>query len=298
MSKKLPLSQNESKSFSEALEYAKKWCSENQWAVGIGEMAVGAGLIAWGVHNGLIEMGSQLVATEQGGTNVESIIGAVGGTGIGALAGSIIGSIGIAGMGGAIGIPAALVVGGTAAVLGMAGYTVADITHNITTQAIPFDSILVNGSALLVGVALIIDGARRCIKDKKVLSMLSKFNDKAILINELSSKVVATTIEDLQGFIDELKKLPESTIEASVGASSAAVGAGVGATAGGTLAIGSVTILGSHALGGTAISLGLVSAPVWPLIAGVAGGAGIGYAAYKAIKYWSSKPDKKNQSSI
>jgi hypothetical protein len=57
MSKELALSEDESKSFVEALEFAKRWCSENQWAVGIGEMAVGASLIAWGVHNGVIEMG-------------------------------------------------------------------------------------------------------------------------------------------------------------------------------------------------------------------------------------------------
>jgi hypothetical protein len=290
MSKEIVLSSSESKGFSEALEFAKKWCSENQWAVGVGEMAVGAGLIAWAVHNGIIEMGTQLVATELGGTNVESIIGAVGGTGIGAIAGSIVGSIGVTGMGGAIGIPAVLVLSGAAAVLGMAGYTAGDVAHNVTANAVDINALVENGSVLLVGVALIIDGARRCIKDQKVLSALSLFKDKVVILNDLSSKIVAKSMEELEGFIEELMKLPEDNIEASIGTGSAALGAGIGASAGGAVAAGSVTVLGSQALGGAVVSLGLVSAPVWPVVAGIAGGTAIGYAAYKAVKYWYSKP--------
>lgn len=293
MSKKLVLSKHESSSFSEAIEFARRWCSENQWAVGVGEMAVGASLVAWGVHNGVIEMGSQLVATELGGSNVESVAGAAGGSGIGAIAGSIVGSIGIAGMGGAIGIPAALVIGGAAAVLGMAGYTAGDVAHNVT-NALDMNAFVTNGSVLLVGVALIIDGARRCIRDPKLLSTLSVFKEKAVILNDLSSKIIATSIEELLGFIEELKKLPEDKIEASLGTGSAALGAGIGASAGGAVAAGSVTVLGSQALGGAAVSLGLVSAPVWPIVAGIAGGAGIGYAAYKAIKYWKNKPDEES----
>lgn len=289
MSKEFDLSDSESKFFSDAFEFVQKWCSENQWAVGVGEMAVGASLVGWGVHNGVIEMGSQLVATELGGSNIESIAGAAGGSGIGALAGSIAGSIGIAGMGGAIGVPAALVIGGATAVLGMAGYTAGDIAHNVV-HAVDAASLIANGSVLLIGVALIIDGARRCIQDPKGLSMLSELKGKAVILNDLSSRVIATSVEELQGFIRELKKLPADGIEAAVGAGSAALGAGIAASAGGAVAAGSVTVLGSQVLGGAAISLGLVSAPVWPIVAGVAGGAGIGYAAYKAIKYWKSKP--------
>ncbi|WP_345977823.1 hypothetical protein [Sulfurimonas sp. HSL3-7] len=290
MSKELVLSNNEAKAFSEAFEYAKKWCSDNQWAVGVAEMAVGASLVAWGVHNGVIEMGSQLVATELGGSNIESMAGAAGGSGIGAVAGSIVGSIGVVGMGGAIGIPAALVIGGAAVVLGMAGYTAGDVAHN-ATNAINTNTLAANGSVLLVGVALIIDGARRCIKDPKVLSALSLFKEKVVILNDLSSKIIAQSMGELQGFIEELKKLPEDIIEASVGTGSAALGAGLGASAGGAVAAGSVTLLGSQALGGAAVSLGLVSAPIWPIVAGIAGGAGIGYVAYKAIKYWKEKPD-------
>ena len=113
----------------------------------------------------------------------------------------------------------------------------------------------------------------------------------AVMLKDLSSNIVAKSMEELEGFIEELKKLPEDNIEASIGTGSVALGVGVGASAGGAAAAGSVTVIGSHALGGAAVSLGIVSAPVWPVVAGIAGGAGIGYAAYKAIKYWYRKPD-------
>ncbi|NHN36563.1 hypothetical protein G8764_04570 [Pseudomaricurvus alcaniphilus] len=279
------------KAFTRAFDQAKQWCSENQLAVGLGEMAVGAGLVAWGVQNGAIKMGEELVATELDGSNAESIVGAAGGSGIGAIAGSIVGSIGVAGMGGAIGIPAALVIGGSAAVLGMAGYTIGDVIHNSISSSVEIESLFENGSVLLVGLALIIDGARRCISDPKVLTILSKFKDRAVILNNLCAKVIARSIEELRGYIEELKKLPEDKVQATFGISSAALGATVGASAGGAVAAGSVAVLGSSTLGGVAISMGLIAAPIWPVIAGVAGGAGIGFAAYKAVKYWRAKPE-------
>ena len=155
----------------------------------------------------------------------------------------------------------------------MAGYTAGDIAHNIT-NATDVNALAANGSILLVGVALIVDGARRCIKDPKVLSLLSRLKDNVLFLCDLLSKIIASSKEELQGFFEELKKSPEDGVEASIGTGSAALGAGLGASVGGAVAAGSVTVLGSQALGGAAISLGLVSAPVWPIIAGIAGGAG------------------------
>jgi len=293
MSNELVLSNDESNSFRNVLADIKKWCSENQLAIGVGEIAIGASLIAWGVHNGAIEMGTQLVATELGGPNVEALAGAAGGSGLGVIAGSIIGSIGVAGMGGAIGIPAALVIGGAATVFALFGYTAGDISHVLANPPLDIGGLAANGSIFLLGVSLIIDGARRCIKDDSVSSALASFNENIISLRDLSADIVATTMDELNGFIEELKKLPEDKVDASITASSATVGAVGGAVAGGTIAAGSVTVLGSSALGGAAISLGIVSAPLWPVIAGIAGGAGLGYAAYKAVKYWgsSSKDD-------
>jgi len=54
----------------------------------------------------------------------------------------------------------------------MAGYTAGDVTHNVT-NGIDINSLITNGSLFLVGVALIIDGTRRCIKDPMVLGLLS-----------------------------------------------------------------------------------------------------------------------------
>ena len=61
------------------------------------------------------------------------------------------------------------------------------------------------------------------------------------------------------------------------------------------MAASSVSVLGSSTLGGVAISLGIVSAPVWPIIAGVAGGAGLGYTAYKAFKYWRNNKESESE---
>lgn len=285
MSNEFNFSDEESNHFFKFLELTKGWCKENQLAVGLGEMVVGSCLVAWGVHNGVIEMGSQLVATQIGGANVESIAGALGGSGIGAAAGSILGSIGIVGMGSAIGIPAALLIGG-AAVLGMVGYTAGDIAHNIANLPIDFNTFALNGSVLLIGVALIIDGARRCINDKSVLSTLSIFKENVIYLKDIIVDIVAKTLDELKGFVEELKKAPEDNVDASISAGSVAAGAASGAVVGSAVAAGSVTLLSSSTLGGVAVSLGIVSAPMWPIIAGVVGGAGLGYAAYKAIKYW------------
>lgn len=57
-----------------------------------------------------------------------------------------------------------------------------------------------------------------------------------------------------------------------------------GTSLGGSVAAGSVTVLGSHALGGVALSLGLVSAPLWPVIAGGAAGLAVGYGAWKLCR--------------
>ncbi len=272
----------------------RRWCHENQLTVGIGEMALGASLIAWGVHNGAIDMGSQLVGTQLGGgANIESLAGATAGSGVGAVVGSIVGSIGIAGMGGAIGIPAAIIIGGGAAVLAMAGYTAGDILHNVVSSNIDYASIVGNGSLLLIGAALMVDGGRRFIGSDLVQAKLSSFKKDILHLKDISLDIIARTYEELCGYIEELKKLPEDSVDATFSAGSGSIGAVGGAAAGGAIAASSVTVLGSSTLGGAAVSLGIVSAPLWPVIAGVAAGAGLGYATYKAVKYWAKKPDEK-----
>jgi hypothetical protein len=135
---------------------------------------------------------------------------------------------------------------------------------------------------LNVGIALIIDGARRVVTDKRILKMASKFKDGVIQLAPLSTEIVARTTEELQVIIDELAKSPA---KAGLTAGTAAAGAAIG----GTLAASTVTVLGSQGLGAVALSLGLVSAPVWPVIAGGAAGLALGIAAWKGIKRYRTK---------
>ena len=156
MTKEFLLSNFDSTVFQETLEKTKQWCAENQLVVGLGEMAVGASVLAWGIHSTVLNMGSDVVATELGNFNIESITGAATGASIGAIAAQIIGGIGVVGMGSGIAVPALLLMGGASAVLGMAGYSMGDVIHNIVSDSIDFSELAVNGSALLVGVALLI----------------------------------------------------------------------------------------------------------------------------------------------
>ena len=64
-----------------------------------------------------------------------------------------------------------------------------------------------------------------------------------------------------------------------------------GTAIGSGIPIGSVTVLGSQGLGAVALSLGLVSAPVWPLIAGGAAGLALGVAVWKGIQHFRNQPD-------
>ena len=240
-------------------------------------------------------MGSQIFATQLGGENIESIVGALGGPGIGAIAGYIIGGIGVVGMGTGIGIPAALLMSGAAAVFSLFGYTAGDLIHNFMHIPVDFADFAANGSLLLIGLALIVHGARTCIGDDKILPLFAQFKDGVINLKGSSSKIIASTIEELNSFTEEFLKIPETKQEITASASTASAGAIGGAVAGTALAASSVSVLGSSTLGGVAISLGIVSAPVWPIIAGVAGGAGLGYTAYKAFKYWRNNKESESE---
>lgn len=76
-------------------------------------------------------------------------------------------------------------------------------------------------------------------------------------------------------FLDELAKDP---------ASGAAIlsAAGLG-TAGALIAPSLVTVMGSSTLGSAALAMGLVSAPVWPIVAGVGVGLAAGYGLWKFV---------------
>jgi hypothetical protein len=133
-----------------------------------------------------------------------------------------------------------------------------------------------------------IDGARRIVKDERILKMASKFKDGVIQLAPQTTEIVVKTWDDLQNIVKELSKSPSGSVTAGT---TAAAGAAIG----GSLAAGSVTVLGSHGLGAAALSLGLVSAPVWPIIAGGAAGLAIGVAAWKGVKHYRNKQEKEPQ---
>jgi hypothetical protein len=103
-------------------------------------------------------------------------------------------------MGGAIGIPATLWIGGATAVIGMAEYTVGDVIHNTISPIIDINAIIINGSILLIGVGLIIDGARRCLNNQRALFTLPHNKEGVVHLFDLSSKRVATTFDELHKF--------------------------------------------------------------------------------------------------
>lgn len=89
-----------------------------------------------------------------------------------------------------------------------------------------------------------------------------------------------------QKAVDATSKLldqPVAVGEVLGAGATAAAGAG-GAVVGAAYAASTVTILGSPTLGGIGLSLGLVSAPIWPVIAGGVGAAGLGYMGWKLLR--------------
>ena len=266
----------------DAINYAKEWCDQHQWEVGAAEMALGAAAIAWGVQNGYIEIGRHFVASQW---NMGELIGGGIGTGIGAIGGAVLGAIGVAGGGGAIAIPAALVIGGGALIFGSVGYATGDLISKFLNPPIDLTKLFSNASILAVGVALLIDGARRVVKDERVLATASRIKDGVIYMAQLTVQIIANTMAELRALMDEMVSKPDSIEDAAGTAATATIVAAGGATIGGSIAAGTVTILGSHTLGAAALSLGLVSAPVWPVIAAGAAGLGIGYAAWKSVKF-------------
>lgn len=266
----ITLSNQDSDQIKNLFESVKNWCKEHQVAVGIIEMAVGAGVIAYALQNGLIDEASHVISALRDPlfNNSSKIGAAVGGT-IGAIGGSILGSIGVVALGGAIGIPALVVTGGASAIMALAGYSAGDLLHNFM-NTIDYQAIALNGSLFLVGLGLLIDGARRCLKSSELgKAIYSRLVDSTITLAKISCAVVASTTE-------QVVALAKKALKAHGGA----VGGGITASVL-TAALSSfyapVTFLGSKALGGVALATGVVSAPAVLPIALAAGAAG--YAA-------------------
>lgn len=277
------LSEHEKTSFEKALGYIHGFCQDHPCTVGGLEIAAGTALIAIGVKTGSIAMGNEVLGVDMGQFNLASLAGGAGGALLGTAAG-VLGAVGIAAGGAAIGIPAAALAAVGGVVGGIAGYAGGDILHKFLNPGFDVIQMFGAGSLLALGTALIIDGCKRILGSETFGQILSAFRDGVLYLVEITKQVVARTMDEAANFWRNLTSAPTSVQDTAGSAvSSVAVAAG-GAAVGSAVAAATVTVLGSHALGGAALALGLVSAPVWPVVAGVAGGAAVGYAAWKGVK--------------
>ncbi len=248
-----------------AIELAK----EHQMAIGLAEMALGAGILYAGVQSGAGVLGNQILATA-----MPAAVATTGGS-IGAAAASLVGSIGVAAMGTAFGVPALVVTAGAAGVFALAGFAVGSGLEAFLAP--PWHDSIEPLGMTLVGITLILDGARRVLGDAKFAKLKAGVTGACIELGKISRPVVARTLAQLQA----LK--PEDMEDAVGGAAAGGAMAILGGAGAGSLAMSSVTVMGSSTLGSAALAMGLVSAPLWPLIAGTVAGGAVGYVTWKTV---------------
>lgn len=271
--------------FKKAFDACSQWANKHQAEVGVAEMAMGAGLICWGIHNGHIHIGQDIVGSKLAdlGGSISAGIGAITGP---LVANTFLQSIFIGGVTGVAGvtlvpaIPVIALAGGSAAILGAFGYTASGLAAKFITP--DFADYVKDASIVAVGLALLVDGARRVIGDERIQPIVSEIKEGVIKLGKDTGEIIVSSWEGFQKIVKEMG-------QSSIGNVSAGAGMAAGAAVGGSLAAGSVTVLGSHGLGAVALSLGLVSAPVWPVIAGGAAGLAVGVAAWKGVKHFNSK---------
>lgn len=257
-------------------QHATDWCNKHQWQLGVTEMALGAALLTAGWQNGAIQMGVDFVVHKMNPGWAAEITG--GASGLAGLATYFVGNVGVAALGSAFCIPALAIAGGAALVFGLAGYGAAKLVENFLHHAPTFGQFATAAGLVAAGVWLLVDGARRVplIRDgvaraKEAGLRLARVAG-AFVVD--SAAVFATVVrEEVTPFLQGLAKDP-ATRAALVSA------AGLG-TAGAVLAPSLVTVMGSSTLGSAALTLGIVSAPVWPIAAGIGVGLAAGYGLWK-----------------
>ncbi|MBI5268733.1 MAG: hypothetical protein HY856_03555 [Burkholderiales bacterium] len=267
-------------------QHAVDWCSKHQWQLGVTEMALGAALLTAGWQNGAIQMGVDFVAHKLNPGWAAEITG--GASGLAGLATYFVGNVGVAALGGAFCIPALAIAGGAALVLGLAGYGAAQLVQEFLHQAPSLGQFTTAAGLVAVGSWLIIDGARRVPLIREGLAQAKEAGlhlarvAGAFVVD--SSTAFATLVKDeVAPFLQKLAKDP-ATGAAILGS------AGLG-TAGALIAPSLVTVMGSSTLGSAALAVGLVSAPVWPIVAGVGAGLAAGYGLWKFLAGGNEPPE-------
>jgi len=282
----LTLTSGQQNALQRAIEHCTKLATDHKALVGALETALGAGLIYYGLQTDALTVGRDLV-----GSKLKDVAGmsgmAAGAIGAPAIATTLLKSIFVGGVSGVAGVtllpavPVLVLAGGGAAILGAFGYTAAGLYEELFSPDLM--DILSSGSLLAIGLALMIDGTRRIIKDEKVLKALSSLKDGVITLSATTGEVVAKSMDDLKMIAEGLA--PKTAGEAAIQTGSLATGAAIG----GSVAASTVTVLGSHSLGSAAIALGVVSAPAWPIFIGGAVGLVLGAGAIKGFKHYKKK---------
>lgn len=267
------------------IDHVSAWCAAHQWEVGVAEMAAGAALVAAGLQSGAVQMAVDVVISTLSDELTARFYGGLAGSSIGALAAHLLGNIGIAAVGTAIAIPAVVLMGGGALVLGLAGYGVGEL---ITQFLHPLPSLVdfsTGGSLVAVGAALLAGGARRIAKDEDVKQVVADFKDGALRLGKVayvSSLVSLAALhkylaEEAQPFLEDVTRNP-----ATAAATAALTAAGL--AGGQAVAVGTVSVLGSSSLGALGVSLGLVSVPLWPVVAGGGVALAVAYGVWRVTK--------------
>ena len=260
------ISQSEESALARLREQIVAWCREHQCEVGAAEMILGAGILCYGVKTGMIEVGKEVLGLRSTPFDHAAAVGATIGAKMLGVAGAMIGSIGVATSGGAIAVPASILAVGGVIVGAAMGYSVGDLVEHFFGPQIGTKEILSQASRLVVGVALLVDGARRILRDQRVRAAGTQIMDRVIHLGRVSGQVIQA------GFEDVGLRLAGTGTGLAAGATASGLMGGV-ATHG--LAAGSVALGGSKMLGATALSVGALRVPVWPAVLGAALGVGV-----------------------
>lgn len=257
-------------------QYVTAWCGEHQCAIGVAEMALGAALVAIGWQNGAMQMGVDFVAHKLNPGWASELTAA--GAGVTGLATYFLGNVGLAAAGTAMCVPALALAGGAALVFGLAGYGAAKLVENFLHHAPNLGDLLTATSLAAVGVCLLVDGARRI---PAVRETVARVRDAGMQLVRVARDAVIDSVAaftqlaktEITPFLNSLNKS---------GLLTALAGAASFGTAGAVVAPSFATLAGSSTLGSAAVGLGLMSAPVWPIVAGV----GVGIAATYGVLSW------------
>jgi hypothetical protein len=139
-----------------------------------------------------------------------------------------------------------------------------------------------------VGVWLLSDGARRVPLIREGVAQakeagLHLARVAGAFVVDSASAFTAVIKEEVTPLLQGLAKDPAT--------GAALLGAAGLRTAGALIAPSLVTVMGSSTLGSAALALGLVSAPMWPIVAGVSAGLGAGYGLWKFLAGGNQPPE-------